>query len=331
VVHRYLPASLFLLLLPISCAQMLRTGSLKLRVVTAEDRKPCVQAHVQLSGSEGPNSRMESYTDRDGMVEFQGIPQGTYRAMISGVGIESSTSQVIEIDALRSVQSIDVEVRRSSGGSRPAGVAGDASVAAADLKIPESAARRFDKAMSLIAKEDWHKAIEQLHKALEIYPNYPAAYTNLGVIYARLGDNDGEREALLKAVALNPHFAPALLCLGQVAIRGKNYPEAESWLTRANAADPTHAQTLVLLANMQLLNQHYDEAIASCRRVHAGGRPPHAAAHYVAARALESQNHPLDAVSELKIFLEEEPSGSRADSARKEMSGLEAQITASAR
>ena len=81
-----------------------------------------------------------------------------------------------------------------------------ATVSASDLKVPKKASKEFDKATKLIAKQDWQAAIDQLNKALALYPDYAEAYNNLGVVYAHLGDPNKEREALQKAVAADNHF-----------------------------------------------------------------------------------------------------------------------------
>jgi tetratricopeptide (TPR) repeat protein len=201
-----------------------------------------------------------------------------------------------------------------------------AAIAAADLNIPESAAKEFDKATGFMAKHDWKRAIERLNKALDLYPQYAAAYNNLGVIYARLGERDREREALQKAVGLNNHFAPAFVNLARMAIADHDMPGAEGYLNRAITAEPLNTQTLVLLANVELLEGHYDQAIADCGRAHSLAQDPHALAHYIAARAFEHQNRPAEAVTEFQIFLREEPSGERAQAVRRELSNLQTQV-----
>ena len=79
---------------------------------------------------------------------------------------------------------------------------------------------------------------------------------------------------------------------------------------------------MVLLADAQLMNRHYDEALATCGKAHASGHP-HSSAHYIAARALEAQHKAADAIAELQTFLTEEKDGPRAETARKEMAGLQ--------
>jgi regulator of sirC expression with transglutaminase-like and TPR domain len=46
---------------------------------------------------------------------------------------------------------------------------------------------------------------------------------------------------------------------------------------------------------------------------------PHAFVHRAAARAFEQKRQLASAIAELELFLQEEPDGSRADAARKEI------------
>jgi tetratricopeptide (TPR) repeat protein len=245
----------------------------------------------------------------------------------SGEGIENTDSGVFEVDARRTSQSVYMNLSRAQDrGQTTTSALGVSTIAKGDLNIPESAAKEFDKATDLMAKQDWTKAIDRLNKALALHPQYAAACNNLGVIYARLGDRNREREALQKAVSLNNHFAPAFVNLARMAIADHDMPGAEGFLKKAITAEPTNAQTLVLLANVELLEGHYDQAIADCRRAHSLGQNSHALAHYIAARAFEHQNRPADAVTEFQTFLREEPSGERAGAVRQELSNLQTQL-----
>ena len=201
-----------------------------------------------------------------------------------------------------------------------------ATVAASDLKVPKKASQAFDKATKLIAKQQWQQAIDQLNKALALYPSYAEADNNLGVVYARLGDTAKEREAFQKATAANDHFAPAFVNLARLEMKEHNFGAAEADLNKATSADPTDVRTLALLAQAQLLDVHYEDAIASARKVHALPHNSYALVHYVAARACERLHRLSEAVSELALFLSEEPTGERASAARQEMAALQQQL-----
>jgi tetratricopeptide (TPR) repeat protein len=322
---RSLTAPLLVLLLLSPVSAQFRTGNLKVRVTFTDGRRCDIPVHIQLMGGASTSPVAETYSNDAGMAEFDNLEVGTYHLIASGEGIEDSDSGIFEVDARRTSQSVYMAVTRVQDRDHANGTGLEATtIAAADLSIPESAAREFDKATGFMAKHDWKKAIERLNKALDLYPQYAAAYNNLGVIYARLGERDREREALQKATSLNDHFAPAFVNLAKMAIADRNFAVAEAFLDKAAGMDPANSQTLVLLANVELLDLHYDQAIANCRKAHSSlAQEPHALAHYIAARAFEHENQLSDAVVELQTFLIEEPSGGRAEAVRKELTGLQ--------
>jgi tetratricopeptide (TPR) repeat protein len=299
-----------------------RTGSIRVQVTSSDGRACDFQASVLLMSISGARIAEES-TNADCEVYFGNVAAGSYHVAVSGAGIEESDSGRFDFDSTGH-QDVEVNIKHA-GRVNQSGPTGPASplVAAADLNIPESARKEFDKANQFVTKENWQRAIERLNKAITIYPQYAQAYNNLGVAYGHLGDRVRNIEALQKAISLNDHFAAAYLNLARVAIVDRDFPQAEVLLNKATAIDPTDAQILSALANMELLNHHYEQALATCRRAHSTARGVHAVVHYVAARIFEQENRPLDAVAELRVFLSEEQSGPRADAARKEMITLQ--------
>jgi tetratricopeptide (TPR) repeat protein len=324
--HR--PLALLLLpflCLPLSQAATQQAGTLHVYVTYPDDRAAPAQLKVGLiSGSNG-NQTAQTFTNDRGQATFFNVALGNYHVSVSGVAIQATDSENFGVDSRRGTQSMLVRVKPAaqSGGTN---AAGGATVSVSDLKVPKKASQEFDKATASIAKQEWQKAIDQLNKAVALCPAYAEAYNNLGVVYARLGDSGKEREALQKAIAANDHFAPAFVNLARMEMKEQNFPAAEADLTKATAFDPTDPRSLTLLAQVQLLDHHYQDAIASAGKVHAMAHDSYATVHYIAARACERLNRLSDAVSELKLFLSEEPSGERASAARQEMAAIQKQL-----
>jgi lipopolysaccharide biosynthesis regulator YciM len=101
------------------------------------------------------------------------------------------------------------------------------------------------------------------------------------------------------------------------------FAAAEHDFERAIAVGPTEVRTLVLLAQAELLNTQFQEVIETAHKVHAMSHASYARVHYVAARACERLNRLPEAVSELKLFLQEEPSGPFSAAATQELAALE--------
>jgi tetratricopeptide (TPR) repeat protein len=324
---------LALLLLPLLClplsqvAAQHQAGTINVNLTYPDDRPAGAQLRVRLMSGSSGDQVGETFTNDRGQATFLNVAVGNYHVSVNGEGIEPKESETFQVDSRRVAQSVLITVMPAKD-NRDANTAkgGGMTVSASDLRVPKKASQEFDKATKLIVKQEWQKAIDQLNKAITLYPAYAQAYNNLGVVYARLGDPVREREALQKAIAANDHFAPALVNLARLEMKQQDFASAEAHLNQATAADPTDAPTLVLLAQTQLLDHHYEDAIASATKVHAISHGSYAVVHYVAARACEKLNRLSDAVRELKLFLTEEPSGERASAARQEMAEIQKQL-----
>ena len=273
-------------------------------------------AHVKLIGTAGPLP--DRTPDEQCEVDFSNIVSGTYHVEVSGQKFAESEEIITTTNG---TSDFEVEVKNRGAGARFA--AAGPVVSLADLNVPAKAVKEFDKSNQLLNRQDFSKAIQSLNRAIAIYPSYAAAYNNLGAIYAHLGDRDKEREALEKAVSLNDHFAAAYLNLGRMNIMSGDFPAAEDALNKAVVNDPTDPMALVLLCYSQFQDRHLDDAIASSHKAH--GLPgQHSSVHVIAAKSFEHKHDAPDAIAELEVFLKEEPTGERADEARKELTILRA-------
>jgi len=271
---------------------------------------------VQLNGLGGP--AYEASPNEQCTVEFGNVPEGTYHLRVSGPNV-NSTDDVVK--ASNASPEFEVKVKGSGDADGVGGLGPSVSVTA--LAIPRNALKKFEKAQKLMDHGEFAKAIQPLNEAVAIYPPYTNAYNNLAVAYARVGDPAKERDALQKAISIDEHFAPAYVNLGVLDVKAKNFTAAETELSKATSYDPNNALALVLLTYSEFMNHHFDLAIATSQRAHML-QAPHAFAHQVAARAYEQKRDGVDAIAELEIFLKEEPTGQRADIARKELAQVQA-------
>jgi tetratricopeptide (TPR) repeat protein len=272
---------------------------------------------VKLSARSGqaseavPNDRCE--------VEFM-VPDGTYGLHVSGRSFVVHDSVIST-----SPGSTDVEVKVTprDDSMHMASMALSPSVSLADLRVPPKAHKELEKASKQIGQKDFTKAIRTLQHAIDLYPTYADAYNNLGTIYAHMGDREREREALEKAISLNDHLAPAYANLGRLGLVTGDFEAAERALQKASSCDPLDGITLLLLAYAQFMQKNIDAAIETSRQAHAL-RSTHAFVHQIAARAFEQKRDVTSAIAELQLFIKEEPSGPRAESARKELALVQA-------
>jgi tetratricopeptide (TPR) repeat protein len=270
---------------------------------------------VALSGSMG-FALPEGSVDGECRAEFFNVPAGRYRVTVRGADATNADEGDVEVNP---VISQDVEVRAKHIESNPANWATHSSfISVKELEVPKSAAKEFVKANHLIAKGEWAKAGESLRKGLAVYPQYAAAYNNLGAVYYRLGNRVEARQALGQAIALDDHLVAAYLNLGRLCFLEQDYLGAESLLAKAvsleSAAPPDE---LFLLAYAQLSDRHLDQAIQTSRQAHEAGLSQHGFLHLVAANAYEQLGRIPQSIAELESYLNEEPNGAQAEKARK--------------
>ncbi len=292
----------------------------RVRLVFA-DGKCDSSTSVKLQGSTGLVA--EASPDNECDVEFSNIPEGNYDLKITGLSFLTSSSVVTA-----SHTSSDFEVKVNRIGEAAQARNSLPAISVTDLAVPAKARKEFDKANQLIARQEFSKAIETLNRAIADYPSYAGAYNNLGVIYARLGDRQREREVLEKAISINDRFAPAYVNVARMDIAAQDFAGAEAALNRAVACAPNDSMTLVLLTYSEFMNHHMDEAIATSRQAHAIPGS-HASVHLIAARSFEQKRDRENSIAELQLFLKEEPSGERADMARKDLNILQASYQSS--
>jgi tetratricopeptide (TPR) repeat protein len=321
--------ALVFVLLGAACAQIENGPSdvaRRLRVrVSFSDHAPCdLSTRVMLTGGMGL-AAAEGSVNGECVAEFFDVPSGKYRVTVSGAVTTSADQKDVEVNPVTS-QDLEVRAKHSEDADPIHWGASASFVPVTDLGVPANAAREFERANRLIAKQDWDKATERLHKGLALYPRYAAGYNNLGAIYSQLGNEAQAREALEKAIALDDHLAPAYVNLGRLSFLQKDFPSAESLLTRAITLAPAaNADELFLLAYSELTDHHLDQALRTSRQGHATKLDRHALLHLVAANAYEQQSKIAASISELELYLSEEPSGPEADKARNALTKFQAQ------
>ncbi len=261
-----------LLLLGTACAQIQRESDdvvRRLRVrVAFGDHAPCDSStRVQLTGTMG-FALAEGSVNGECIAEFYDVPAGRYRATVRGEDATNADEGDVDVNP---VINQDLEVRaRHTEKSDPGSWAAHASfISVTELGVPSSAAKEFEKASRMIARQDWAKATERLQKGLTLSPNYAAGYNNLGAVYSHLGNNALAREALQRAISLDDRLAPAYVNLGRLSFLEKDYSSAEAFLTKAISMAPAaNADELLLLAYAELTDHHLDQALQTSHQGH---------------------------------------------------------------
>ena len=321
------------LLAGIACAQIDHgpldiVRRLRIRVMFGDHAACDSSIRVSLVSNTG-FELVESSLNGECTAEFDDVPSGSYHMSVRGRDATNADDGRVEISPVM-LQEVQVRARHTTQGSDlTRGIEGAAFVSVKDLQMPRDAATEFDKAEHLIEKQDWDKAYRHLRKGLADYSQFAAGYNNLGAVYVHLGKLPEAEETLQKAIALDNRLGPAYVNLARLRFLQKDYPGAEAYLDKALEVAPVQdAAELRLLAYAELSDGHLSQAIATSSRGHAMQLKQHSYLHLVAARAYERQGRIKDSASELRVYLNEEPSGAETEKVRSAIATLEAQLAA---
>jgi hypothetical protein len=323
--YRRLLVLLAVLLAAVCAVAQRRAPSVDLtvRISYPNEQPGNAQMRVQLLTPSGMPIT-ETQADSSGQVDFV-VASGSYRLRVSGTDIETATTAQFAImgGEVSHTEFVQVRPRKENGTAPSAAPAG--TISAAEFKFPKKARDEYEQGNQALAHNDWPGARKHFEKAVEIAPQFASAENNLGVACTRLNDAACARQAFQAAIRLEPKLTPACLNLARVEFKAHDFPQVQTLLKKYLAVSPQDAEALTLLSEAELVTQQYEAALADARKVNA--LPQHASfpiAHYVAARALEAQQHGPEAATEYEQFLTAQPDAPQAATARAALERLRA-------
>lgn len=171
-------------------------------------------------------------------------------------------------------ESIDLANRRvmdnpevGSFSLRRVGSAEGTLVSFTSLKAPKDAHNAYRKAVHQMEKSKWADARRNLDKALRSYPEYAAAWCELGIVEQHDNRPEQARAAWRKAVALDPKFIRPHLKLADAALREKHWKELAEATGHIIMLDPAASpQTYLYNALAEFSLRRFDEAERSARQ-----------------------------------------------------------------
>jgi tetratricopeptide (TPR) repeat protein len=295
--------------------------TLRLIVSVDGDAEKAANVTVELMDAVGSANALDSkFTDNDGIVIFRTL-DGLHRYRITGPRIQAYEGEVrIMPNETSHVERI--RVRHAESDRRMSETAPRGTVAALRLTVPAPARKAFEQAGDAMRQQHWQESRALFEAAIRGYPQYDLAYNGLGMVEVELNQVDAARESFSKAVELNPDFPAAYRNLARISFAQRNYEEADAFLVKSLEGEPLNVWALSSASNAELLIHKYSDAIAHARKAHSVPHSGLAGVHFVAALALEATQQPAEAVREYQMYLQEDPTGRDAERARKAIARL---------
>jgi Flp pilus assembly protein TadD len=286
-------------------------------------------------------TRREGYTDVKGQFEFQLGSNTTFQDASESDSRTSATSpgrpgnsggrRPMDLSGceLRAVlagyQSSIVILRLPEGDSwqievgtlflKRLGDAPGTTISVTSMAAPKEAMRAYEKAQK-IAAEKPQEAEKALNKAVQIYPQFAAAWTLLGDMHRQRNEFDGARTDYAQAIAADPQFVNPTYGLTLIAMQEKKWEEAvhlSDQVLKLNAGAFPLTYFFSAAANYNL--QKFDAAEDSARKYKAlDADHSHPDVCLLLSYVLSRKQDYAGAAREIRDYLAAAPSSPEAES-----------------
>lgn len=146
----------------------------------------------------------------------------------------------------------------------PAGVAPPAVSGTPTPPVKPANADAFATAVALIRGEQWQSARKVLLTITASQPELAGPWVNLGLVHARLGDQDAADEAWTMALAANPKNCVVLNHMGVAARRAGRFEQAEKYYQQCLEHAPEFSPARLNLGILyELYMGRYVDALAA--------------------------------------------------------------------
>jgi len=271
-------------------------------------------------------------TDPNGAFRFTSLMSGSYTVVVEANEQYESARESVYIEQQSGRTSrdapriatvyINLRPKRTTDGESHAPGVVNASLAS----VPKPAADLYLKAMEAARKKENERAVDMLKGALEFYPDFRLAMSEMGALYLKLKRPEKAIEPLRAALRLAPDDFPTLLNYGIALYDRKEYSEAETQFRKAaqkNASSPT---THFYLGVILLKRRETDEAEKELRAAIASGGDTIAVAHYYLGGIYWGRQDYKRAAEELETYLRLAPDAPEAERVRSTIKELRAKL-----
>ena len=272
--------------------------------------------------SSGNQFRPSVISGTSGDFSFNTIPEGQYNLTAKKDGYETATMSVMVFTG--GAPAVVISLRKVTP-ETPHGP-GELTTTR-QLAIPQKARQAFEKGRKLLEeKGDPAKAIPEFQKAIDFYPSYYEAYTEIGVANYSLRNFRDTEEALKKAIQLSSHKdAQSTFLLSDLYNGQQRYAEAEPLARESAALEESSWRGPFELARALVGLKRGAEAEASAQKAQEL-KPDNAPVYLTLANAhMLEQKYPA-VLQDFDSYLKLVPSGLLSDNVRQRREKLQHEL-----
>ena len=193
------------------------------------------------------------------------------------------------------------------------------------LKAPKQAKKAFDEGRKAMGKKKWPEARQQLEKAVGLYPQYAAAWCDLGRTLEESGNIPEARKAYAQALTADTKFVTPYLQLAGIAAKEGNWRDVADTTDRIVKLNPSDFPGMYIynsIANFNL--KEFAAAEKSARealRLDTQHRFPQA--NRILGAILARKGEFTEAATYMKAYIQIAPEASDVELVRKQLVEVE--------
>lgn|SRR5215213_733696 len=237
--------ALLLFLSSFSLAVAQSANVLEGKVITPSGTQPNTPVRVKLTFNGRPIH--ETFTDLSGRFSFPGLARGRYQLLAEGDGRTFETTTVsADVAAFGGPQTFTQDIQLQPIRHKPAAQPGV--VNAFNQNVPPGAKQALDAGLKLAEEGKTEAAIENMRKAVQIFPEYFDAHLQLGNTFLKTDQLQEAITELDKARLINPNDERAYQSFGLLLMKQRNYAVAVSIFAEAARLNPENPMNAVMRA-----------------------------------------------------------------------------------
>jgi tetratricopeptide (TPR) repeat protein len=237
---------LFLYLASFSFAFAQGANVLEGKVITPSGIQPTHPVRVKITMNGRPI--YETFTDLSGRFSFPGLSRGTYQLTAEGDGRTFETTTVAaDIPAFGTgAQGFTQDIQLRPISHKPNAQPGV--VNAFSQNVPPAAKQALDVGIKLAEEGNTEAAIENMRKAIQVFPQYFDAHLQLGNVLLKIDQLQESIAELDKAREINPNDERAYQSCGLLLMKQRNYAVAVAIFAEAARLNPENPLNAVMRA-----------------------------------------------------------------------------------
>jgi len=286
--------------------------------VVESDGKPFRFVGLVLFSANTP-FMVRTRADAGGDFKFKGLLPGTYNlyALDARIG---EIEETIEVGA--SFADEKGRINRTIVFDRAKAVPPRHGISVASLSVPSNARNEYIAALSLAQKRDYQGAAKRLKHAVEIAPQFAAAWNYLGTISFQTGVFPEAERYFREALRQDGSALDPLVNLGGALLALRRYEEALEMNLQAVKLRPNDALALAQLGESYFYLDRLEEAEIHLKQAKTLDPGHFSLPQLVLAVIYRKRGNYPAAISELEEFLNLHPDSPMVAYAKKELTAL---------